>query len=267
MTQPAQIGADSAWRIADGVATVDLPSLSAIVDLAAPGRGLTCLSAFGQAIGGHILGVEFPPGASANQPAVVESYHRGGDLVVIYEQTETCPFRATIYWRTAGQVPPASGLAVDLIVSIQTSLLDANPRLQSISRIVGVRDLAFYRRLPDGAQAADDVLARPAAIDESGCVRLMISAADATYCEMIHPSDWRGLHVGRDSDGVELRWPLRVEACALRQDSGGAGERRGGLGLERRLRILEPGATLSVLSDKNVIPPYGVNGGGSGAPN
>lgn len=68
-------------------------------------------------------------------------------------------------------------------------------------------------------------------------------------------------------EAIELRWPLRVERCALRADSGGAGMRRGGLGLEREVRILEPGATLSVLSDKNVIPPYGVNGGSPGAPN
>lgn len=68
-------------------------------------------------------------------------------------------------------------------------------------------------------------------------------------------------------EAIELRWPLRVERCALRADSGGAGVRRGGLGLEREIRVLAPGATLSVLSDKNVIPPYGVNGGYAGAPN
>ncbi len=69
------------------------------------------------------------------------------------------------------------------------------------------------------------------------------------------------------AEAIELRWPLRVERCALRDDSGGAGAYRGGLGLEREIRVLAPGATLSVLSDKNVIPPYGVNGGHSGAPN
>jgi N-methylhydantoinase B len=68
-------------------------------------------------------------------------------------------------------------------------------------------------------------------------------------------------------EAIELRWPLRVERCELRADSGGAGMRRGGLGLSREIRVLEPGATLSVLSDKNVIPPYGVNGASGGAPN
>ncbi|MBV8600246.1 MAG: hydantoinase B/oxoprolinase family protein [Candidatus Eremiobacteraeota bacterium] len=69
------------------------------------------------------------------------------------------------------------------------------------------------------------------------------------------------------AEAIEVRWPMRVERIALRVDSGGAGEHRGGLGIERELRILEPGATLSVLSDHNVIPPYGVNGGFPGAPN
>ena len=46
-----------------------------------------------------------------------------------------------------------------------------------------------------------------------------------------------------------------------------AGYRRGGLGLRREVRLLGTQARLSVLSDKNVIPPYGVRGGGSSAPN
>jgi N-methylhydantoinase B len=68
-------------------------------------------------------------------------------------------------------------------------------------------------------------------------------------------------------EAVESRWPLRVERLALRAGSGGAGRRRGGLGLEREIRVLAGGATLAVLSDKNVVPPYGVNGGHAGAPN
>lgn len=53
----------------------------------------------------------------------------------------------------------------------------------------------------------------------------------------------------------------------LREDSGGAGKQRGGLGLQREVRLLTPEAQLSVLSDKNVIPPYGVRFGGSGGRN
>jgi len=68
-------------------------------------------------------------------------------------------------------------------------------------------------------------------------------------------------------EALELNCPLRVERMLLREDSGGAGRHRGGLGLQREIRVLGEHASLSVLSDKNVIPPYGVRGGRTGAPN
>src|SRR4029078_5139529 len=66
-------------------------------------------------------------------------------------------------------------------------------------------------------------------------------------------------------EAAELGTPLRIERMQLRTDSGGCGWRRGGLGLQREIRVLAPEAQLSVLSDKNIIPPYGVRGGGTGA--
>lgn len=69
------------------------------------------------------------------------------------------------------------------------------------------------------------------------------------------------------AEAIENEFPLFVERCALRVDSGGDGRTRGGLGLRREIRLLSSKASFSVLSDKNVIPPYGVFGGYSGAPN
>jgi N-methylhydantoinase B len=66
---------------------------------------------------------------------------------------------------------------------------------------------------------------------------------------------------------VESQYPLRVERCELREGACGDGEYRGGFGLRRDIRILGENAMLSVLSEKNVIPPYGVAGGGNGAAN
>jgi N-methylhydantoinase B len=68
-------------------------------------------------------------------------------------------------------------------------------------------------------------------------------------------------------EAVEQKYPLRVERLELRRDSGGDGRWRGGAGLRREVRLLAPDAQLSVLSEKNVLPPYGVSGGMAGAPN
>ncbi len=66
---------------------------------------------------------------------------------------------------------------------------------------------------------------------------------------------------------VEKQYPLRVEACEIREGSCGDGENRGGFGLRRDVRVLDETAMLSVLSEKNVIPPYGVSCGANGAAN
>lgn len=68
-------------------------------------------------------------------------------------------------------------------------------------------------------------------------------------------------------ESIENHFPLLVEKCELREDSGGDGKRRGGLGLRREIRVLTQEASLSILSDKNIIPPFGVLGGVWGAPN
>lgn len=71
----------------------------------------------------------------------------------------------------------------------------------------------------------------------------------------------------QSAETIEAAFPLRVETCAIREGSCGDGEFRGGFGLRREIRILCPGATLSVLSEKNVIPPYGVAAGVASWPN
>ena len=66
---------------------------------------------------------------------------------------------------------------------------------------------------------------------------------------------------------IEQGQPLKIRELSLRADSGGPGERRGGLGLRREVELLAESALLSISSDKNVIPPFGVLGGGPGKPN
>lgn len=66
---------------------------------------------------------------------------------------------------------------------------------------------------------------------------------------------------------VEQSQPLRVRSLSLRADSGGAGARRGGLGLRREVEVLAEEALLSISSDKNLIPPFGIFGGAPGKPN
>lgn len=68
-------------------------------------------------------------------------------------------------------------------------------------------------------------------------------------------------------ESIENEFPLVIERCSLRIDSGGAGLMRGGLGIEREVRLNVDKASYSVLSDRCILSPFGVHEGGSGAPN
>ena len=55
----------------------------------------------------------------------------------------------------------------------------------------------------------------------------------------------------------ETRFPVQFERFAMVTDSGGPRKSRGGLGVNRQLRILTPTA-LTTCSDRHRIPPWGL---------
>ncbi|MGZ8217631.1 hydantoinase B/oxoprolinase family protein [Methylomagnum sp.] len=68
-----------------------------------------------------------------------------------------------------------------------------------------------------------------------------------------------------DPEVLEWRFPVRLETFAIRRGSGGAGQRRGGDGVVRRVRFLEP-MTAGILSGRRVNAPFGLRGGAAGSP-
>lgn len=64
-------------------------------------------------------------------------------------------------------------------------------------------------------------------------------------------------------ESLEHAYPVRVERYELRADSGGAGRYRGGMGVCRDYRILEP-ATISVSAERQRVGPRGLEGGHDG---
>ncbi len=78
-----------------------------------------------------------------------------------------------------------------------------------------------------------------------------------------------GVHVGMSNtlntpvEALELELPLRVERAELVYGSGGVGAHRGGDGIVRSIRALEP-CWLSLLTDRRRHRPAGAAGGGPG---
>jgi N-methylhydantoinase B len=80
-----------------------------------------------------------------------------------------------------------------------------------------------------------------------------------------------GVHVGMSNtlntpiEALELEYPMRIERYELADGSGGAGRHRGGDGVVRAVRVLEP-ASVSLLTDRRRHGPAGARGGADGRP-
>lgn len=67
------------------------------------------------------------------------------------------------------------------------------------------------------------------------------------------------------AEALEYAYPFRVTRYSLRPNSGGEGEHRGGDGIVRELE-LQCDADVTMLADRRLRGPYGLNGGSEGAP-
>ena len=128
---------------------------------------------------------------------------------------------------------------------------------------------------PGGGGALRHVLRRspmPAAIPTRACSGNATTAASAAGARS---TTWTG--PGRSAPSAtatrgssrsrlhEASYPFMIESFGLRTDSGGAGQFRGGLGLERRYLMLAP-CRISTRFERTISPAWGMNGGGDGQP-
>ncbi len=82
----------------------------------------------------------------------------------------------------------------------------------------------------------------------------------ATFC--INDGDTHNTPV----EAAEAKAPVVIMHRALRQDSGGPGKFRGGLGVSQDVRLVGPGRIQSGI-ERTLCPPWGADGGGEALPN
>jgi 5-oxoprolinase (ATP-hydrolysing) len=67
-----------------------------------------------------------------------------------------------------------------------------------------------------------------------------------------------------DPEVLEWRFPVRLETFEIRKNSGGKGKHKGGEGVNRQMRFLEP-MTVNIIAGHRIVPPYGIAVGEPGA--
>jgi len=124
------------WQLDAARATLAGGSLEGRLDLASPAEGLGGLRLRGADwTEAGLLGLDWQAPLPVGPEVLAERFARAADLVAAYKETPDHPVRVDAVWRARS---PASGdgflAAVDLIVSVRTSLLDARPALSVRSR-------------------------------------------------------------------------------------------------------------------------------------
>jgi N-methylhydantoinase B len=171
-------------------------------------------------------------------------------------------------------VPTNAGTAAPLDVRFSSgSLVDAKAPAAVVAG-----NVETSQRLADVVLAALSAVVDLPAAGQGTMNNVIIGGDGWTYYETIGGGQGAsstgvgpsGVHVGMSNtlntpiEALELEFPLRIERYQLRYGSGGDGVHRGGDGIERRIRVLEP-ATLSLLTDRRRHGPAGKEGGGPGA--
>ncbi|MEX2120387.1 MAG: hypothetical protein WD847_12395 [Pirellulales bacterium] len=193
------------WQLAGHTGQLSSPELRGTIDLSKPGAGLTGLHVLGHDwTPQRILGVAIPRLEPDQADVLVDRYQRGDDLVATYAQTQDRPVRVQLYWRaiaTALDAPQAP--AIDLIVSVQTSLLKANPSLTTATGLTAGHVL----RLADPDRIRFDPLVLPAASawllardGRPACFLYRPRGASLSYVEMVHPADFQASEWTADAD-------------------------------------------------------------------
>ncbi len=172
-----------------------------------------------------------------------------------------------------GDVPANAGTYASLeIKAPEGSLVNA----RSPSAVVA-GNVETSSRIADTVLSALSGAAALPAQGQGTMNNLVIGGSGWTYYETIGGGQGAsyegpgpsGVHVGMSNtlntptEAFELEYPMRVERYELLYGSGGEGEHRGGDGIVRSVRVLEP-ASLSLLTDRRRHGPRGVEGGEPG---
>ncbi len=183
---------------------------------------------------------------------------------------------------TDPEIPPNQGCYDPISVSApEGSLLNPRPpaavvggNVETSQRVTDVVFTAFAEAAPDRVPAQGQGTMNNLTIGSRGG-----GEEGFTYYETIaggfggRPTKdgMDGVQVGMTNtlntpvEALEAEYPLFVEEYGLRENSGGRGEHRGGLGIVRSVTV-ETDATVSLLTERRSVAPRGIAGGEDGEP-
>ncbi len=204
------------WHADANLVRLQTARISAAVDLSLPAHGVHQLAIDGKSLSEvqlpevQLLGVDLTLADRTGAQAAPDRFLRGGDLAVTYPDQPQTAARTEIYWRAASDTRAIASL--QLLVSVQTNLLDSLPMLVARSRLAAVSVL----RLEDAARGTFVGVAPGDRDDRSataGGYLLRLPGTKLSYAQLVHPADSKATHISQANDAspCELSHALFAE--------------------------------------------------------
>ena len=202
------------WQLNQPITTLTNGPLQLKVNYARPADGLFDVQFDGRSLpAARLLQVRTPHHAPADcEETVTDVYTRGPDLVATYAQTDQRTVRPQVYWRAIrldSTDEPIYG--IDLIVSMQTSLMDSDPSM-TIHTDVGAAEA--WQRSAAETERFRHVNGDSVSGADGDAARHLIVARHTIgtygYAEMIHPSDFAGGELTWSEDESRLEISTRI---------------------------------------------------------
>jgi N-methylhydantoinase B len=187
---------------------------------------------------------------------------------------------ATVYYVIKAFLDPelptnaGIGRVLEIIIPDRSILNPEEPaavgaRTDTCQRIAGTLIGAFNTAIPDKAVAgSNDASTAVVFSKENKFVYVEAIGGGSGASGISDGLDGVQVHITNTSnlpvEVLESEFPLRIEKYEFIPGSGGKGKFRGGMGIERQIRVLEDDVIFSSHGDRHKIPPWGWNGGEKG---
>ena len=193
------------WEIEGDLAKLRDDGVHLNIDLKRPGNGVQHAKFKSSSLtDSRLLSIEPDPPTPESGESIIERYVRDDDLIVIYTQTPDRSVRPHYQWRW---LHSADWCGVELTLSMQTSLLDSNPRATAVCHVPGSECFVYADEQWKAAVPGHDGVIPP------GCGLFLFRppVASFSYAEFVFPADFQGAAAHSLPGGVEIRYELFPE--------------------------------------------------------
>jgi hypothetical protein len=121
------------WSVLDSHALWESKLLHAKIDLRRPELGLHSLVLNATPLQNlRLFQTQLEPSGGEPQATLSDVFQRGAELAVTYAETAEQPVQRQLHWKIAETIEPLR-VVVDLVVCVETSQLDSDPRISVAS--------------------------------------------------------------------------------------------------------------------------------------